>query len=423
MATRQSNDYLKLWRSEFTNHYNDQKYIYKRITEGKTAANKIGDFLNTKIWGWVYHYVKSRFGVKHDFMDYNNKSSNGVFKAYSKKSESGNNIKVVMAADWGSDTPESDFIGEKMKQENGDYTIHLGDVYYVGEPKEVEQNFLSPNASWPKGSSGTLALPGNHEFYSNGNGYFNKLLPRMFVETKEGIKKQEASFFCLENDYWRIIGLDTGYHSVGLPIIEWLPFFKPKAELDDKEIDWLKDVVKLNNPNDKRGLIILAHHQYCSVFDKLYPKPAEQLAEFIGRERKTIWLWGHEHRFAVYGKYSSKKGITTYGRCMGNGGMPVELEKEDWKPDPDDTKEFNLVFHDNRERKRIKKTRIGHNGYTVMQLNNEKIEIEYKDENTWLFRESWEVDLNTGTINALNVETNQNVPLTLCSDTFSDAVK
>ncbi len=401
MANREASDYTNLMRSQAQNHALTEKSIKENKTPPPPSyGNKFADFMTGNFWGWVKNYIKSRFGKRHPFMDYSEAGSNGVFKIWSQQSPDGNKSKMVLASDWATDTEASDLIGDMMKAENGDYTIHLGDTYFVGAPQEIAANFLIQNASWPKGSSGTLALPGNHEFYCNGDPYFEKLLPIMFVKNATGQFKQAASFFCLENNYWRVLGLDTGYHSVGRPVIELI--CKPDAHFDDKLKKWLMNAVKLNDPNDKRGLVILTHHQYSSAFEEQFTKPGEYLRTLLGADREVIWLWGHEHRFAVYGKYQSNKGIKAYGRCIGHGGMPVELNRK-FTPSEKNIGLFNLIFYDKRQLTETpdKKIPLGHNGYVVMNFNDANLEIQYKDEKDILFTEEWKVDLNSGKITGI----------------------
>lgn len=315
-----------------------------------------------------------------------------------------------------------------MKDESGDYTIHLGDTYFVGAPPEIESNFIVAGNSWPVGSSGTLALPGNHEFYSNGDPYFDRLLPKMFVNLKNnGISKQEASFFCLENNYWRVIGLDTGYYSVGRLLLEII--IRPDAHLDPKQIDWLKKEVRVEG--DKRGLVIFSHHQYCSAFEGQFTSAAKMLEEIFGG-RSVIWIWGHEHRFAVYGSYQSKDwlsgktGIKAFGRCIGHGGMPAEIGKiragkeKYTMPRPRLTKKCSLVFWDKRKKWIIGKTIVGHNGYAVLTMDAHKLNIEYKDGTTWLFREEWILNKENGELKgtALN---NPDIPLSLFAPSYDYA--
>ena len=53
--------------------------------------------------------------------------------------------------------------------------MHLGDVYYSGTKKEVQQRFLD---IWPKDAGRrTIAVNSNHEMYSGGFGYFDLALP------------------------------------------------------------------------------------------------------------------------------------------------------------------------------------------------------------------------------------------------------
>jgi hypothetical protein len=79
--------------------------------------------------------------------------------------------------------------------------------------------------TWPIGQKGSFGLNGNHEMYANGVAYFDMFLPRLGLRTGPcGMSGQQTSFFCLENDYWRIIAVDTGYNSTGVPILAHLPF-------------------------------------------------------------------------------------------------------------------------------------------------------------------------------------------------------
>jgi len=111
----------------------------------------------------------------------------------------------------------------------------------------------------------------------------------------------------------------------------------------------------------------------------------------------VIWLWGHEHRFAVYGKYQVDGGIPGSGRCIGHGGMPIEVGSRKSIPRKKKIKRFGLVLTDNRVREFVDDTPVGHNGYATLTIRGNALTIEHKDESTWLMREEWTVDLN-GTI-------------------------
>src|ERR1035437_8855390 len=91
----------------------------------------------------------------------------------------------LLAGDWGTGTDEARIVAAAMEKSEPDFTIHLGDVYYVGDNNEVRENFLGEKTSpyapvkWPMGAKGSFALNGNHEMYADGNGYWKMVLPRM----------------------------------------------------------------------------------------------------------------------------------------------------------------------------------------------------------------------------------------------------
>ncbi len=184
-----------------------------------------------------------------------------------------------------------------------------------------------------------------------------------------------------------MIGLDTGYYSVGLPILEMI--LRPSCKLHEKLIAWLKDEVRLGEDR-KRGVILLSHHQYYSQFESGYDAPARQLAQLL--KRPALWFWGHEHRFAIYGKNEYREaGLEIYGRCIGHGGLPIEDILD--RPNQAQKYQNNLVLYDRRERARIGRLRIpvGFNGYANLTFSGRRLTVEYKDTEQPLLREQWEV--------------------------------
>jgi hypothetical protein len=91
----------------------------------------------------------------------------------------------------------------------------------------------------------------------------------------------QTSFFCLQNQDWRVIGIDTGYNSIGVPILSGVPWINSipgiggDCELPAPLVQWLKDAVR--PAEDARGVILLSHHQNYSGFQDQYAKPAQQL--------------------------------------------------------------------------------------------------------------------------------------------------
>lgn len=344
----------------------------------------------------IFYYLKYMFSGKRAFQRYTD-AHGGVFPL------TGERCRIGLLSDWASFTSESIVAGNELKKRNCDITIHMGDIYYVGSKKDVSLNFGDQGA-WPWGSKGSFAIPGNHEYFSNADGFFEELLPKMGVW--EGEKKwvQESGFFCLENKYWRIIGLDTGYHSVKDTFIKLT--LGQDARLDDVIIEWLKSKVQPFAPDDNRGIILLTHHQPKSAFEGTYDRIVQQLIPILGNQRSFIWFWGHEHRLAFYGVDAEKDILKAFGRCIGHGGMPVELGNQVELDEPQAIRasQQSLVFYDHRvnknhsELKSLVNEMVGFNGYATIDLDYNKATIRHYDvENEKpLVTETWQVNMNSG---------------------------
>jgi Calcineurin-like phosphoesterase len=242
-----------------------------------TTYNPLDAFLPNHLVAWIPHVIRFWFHKKYTFRDYTAPGSGtGIYTI-------GDRVTLSLAGDWGTGTDEALKVADCIQQFGPDFTIHLGDVYFVGDETEVKENFLGETTSpyrpvkWPTGNVGSFALSGNHEMYARGKGYFDAILPKMGLREPGGGwgSGQWASFFCLENKYWRIVGLDTGYNSTDfdwgkMPIFEksnWLRksvWFKPRCRLPGPLLSWLERTV--NPDGDKRGLILLTHHGCYSAF-------------------------------------------------------------------------------------------------------------------------------------------------------------
>jgi hypothetical protein len=389
-AEDRTKKYLDLGHTEAENHAKTQLELYeKRVKETSSVTNVISGFFKTNLLGFAWHYLKSRFGPRHPYQAYPRNGDSGVYKLTSSI-PSREEISIALLSDWASDTEESDAVAHLVARYAPDYTIHMGDIYFVGAPKEVEENFTAPHASWYYGASGSLALSGNHEMYSNGNAFFQHLLPAMYIQEGEVKKSQQAGFFCLENAHWRIIGIDTGYTSVGRPFLEIIS--PPDCHLKKEQVEWLRDVVRLGDPNDTRGLVFLSHHPYISSFREDYAKPGEQIRELLGSVvRPVIWIWGHDHRLVLYNLGTNGKGPQAYGRCIGHGGLPVETEM------PANEDLHKIGYYDRRVRKVIKRHRLGYNGFARLLLEGNVLTVDYRDlEDKSVLEESWSVDTTNG---------------------------
>src|SRR5947209_1069757 len=91
---------------------------------------QLADYLRTKIFMWLWHYVRSRMWFfKYDFQVYNS-DPHGI---YSMNSD----VKMSIMADWATGTDEAQRVGDHIMDFLPQYMIHLGDTYYVGTREEV----------------------------------------------------------------------------------------------------------------------------------------------------------------------------------------------------------------------------------------------------------------------------------------------
>jgi hypothetical protein len=391
-----------MWHSGFASHFRAGGSGYS-----KGLYNPLNALLPGHLVAWIPHVIRYWFRKPHNFRDYTRTGhGTGIYTLEEK-------VTLSVAGDWATGTDEAQKVADCIQRFEPDFTVHLGDVYFVGDETEVKENFLGEATSpyspvkWPVGKLGSFALSGNHEMYARGMGYFNSILPKM------GLKKrgedwgsgQWASFFCLENKYWRVIGLDTGYNGTRfdwgkMPVVEkskWIrksTWFKPRCTLPEPMLSWLERTV--NPDGDNRGLILLTHHGCYSAFSDWYQIPAKQLANMI--HRPVIWFWGHEHKLAIYDRYSVQDGIEAYGRCIGHAGMPVERGS---LPDI----ECPWLAWDNRRYDNGEDINVGFNGHVNLSLDGPALHADYLDLNCkLLLTEDWQVDLTSGTLQGPNLK-------------------
>jgi hypothetical protein len=219
-------------------------------------------------------------------------------------------ITLAMTADWGTGLYGAPRIAEAMRKlattGKFDLLMHLGDIYYSGTQREVEERFLD---MWPKDVGTTSrALNGNHEMYSGGFAYFQRLLPAF---------GQSCSYFALQNEHWLLVGLDTAYvdHDMDTTQVAWLNLVLRQAELP------------------KRKVVLFSHHQPFSRLDTQGPKLQKALRHLLDGRAVTAWYWGHEHQCILYDKHEA---WGFFGRCLGNGGIP-EARKSEVRDAPADS--------------------------------------------------------------------------------------
>lgn len=208
--------------------------------------------------------------------------------------------RVLMIGDWGTHMPDNAaLLRQALKKFSPDVIIHLGDVYYSGTIEECTANVLDVlddiiGAVKPKQRPAFFAIPGNHDYYSGGAGFY-----RTISKVNSGIDgcTQQASYFCLrtEDDKWQFLGMDTGYGDRN-------PIDKQAPALQTHEGSWHRDKLV----NFKGTTVLLSHHQLVSAKEDLNggtrPYLNENLYEIFKTyfDRIAAWYWGHEHNFILF---------------------------------------------------------------------------------------------------------------------------
>ncbi len=360
--------------------------------EASTASGTAPKYPRTsaflQFWRWIVPYVRHFVLPKVAYRSYL-EDRFGVFRL--ETPEHGV-LRIGVASDWATGTLESELVAENIAAGKPDCTIHLGDVYYVGGGAETRENCRGETrggyagVSWPLGSQGAFALMGNHEMYSGGWGFFRHFLPILGLRGADGAirQPQAASYFCLETDHWLIFGLDTGYHSGGVPALGSLPwaaglgFLDIDGRFDRRMMAWLERTVARfeAGPEGKKSVLVLTHHPPFSRFEPPFERPVSQLAELaFFRGREMVWLHGHEHRLAIYQRQRLMGALTLHSRCVGHGGMPV-LETKVTKPEP------SLLYYDPRLHPiddQDEQTLVGFNGHVNLCFEGRALTIEYCD--------------------------------------------
>jgi predicted phosphodiesterase len=275
--------------------------------------------------------------------------------------------KIALIADFGTGQPAAQNILKQIARKNTDVVIHLGDIYYSGTEFEVENYFYRPcleilelSETGPK--SDIYTLSGNHDMYSGGEAYY-KLIDWL---------GQPASYFCLRNDNWQLLAMDTGLHA-------YVPIGGKPTFLEDTEVEWLKD--KVANSGTRKN-ILLSHHQLFSAYDEIgdgkhfNQKLYDQLSSIL--PRVSMWFWGHEHNLVIFKKY-----MGVLGRCIGCGAFPVGIEEISSKP-----KFSDVPIEDVKLGKSLG---LYNHGYVMVELDGPTATVSYyqdSDENNPLYKEN-----------------------------------
>lgn len=230
------------------------------------------------------------------------------------------NATIAIIGDWGTGDDVAINLLNQVASFKPDLLIHLGDVYYSGTHTESNDNFLAICRQILGSSIPLYTLCGNHDMYSGGDGYY-------WLIDQIG---QQSSYFCLQNNDWQFIAMDTG-HNDHNP----LTVATNMTSLVDipgwSEANW--HINKIQQAGTRR-VAAFSHHQLFSPFSSVGTMNSQQhaynpnlFANFQSVLPKVdIWFWGHEHTLALYDPYMG----LVRGRCVGASAVPVFTNQQQY---------------------------------------------------------------------------------------------
>ena len=89
-------------------------------------------FSPSPLWEWIRNYLSYLFKKKHMFPPYTASPQNVLYDLLDENGTE--NVRLSVAGDWGTGTNEAAAVARQMTNFKPHFTIHVGDVYYVGDP-------------------------------------------------------------------------------------------------------------------------------------------------------------------------------------------------------------------------------------------------------------------------------------------------
>jgi Calcineurin-like phosphoesterase len=229
---------------------------------------------------------------------------------------------IAIIGDWGTGDDVAINLLNRIAAFKPDILLHLGDVYYSGTQGEANDNFLAICRQILGSSIPLYSLCGNHDMYSGGDGYY-------WLIDHIG---QQSSYFCLQNDYWQFLAMDTG-HNDHDPVTVATNMTSLVNIPGWSEANW--HLNKIQQAGSRR-IALFSHHQLFSPFASVGNMGSQQYAynpnlysNFQSVLSKIdIWFWGHEHTLALYDPYMG----LVRGRCVGASAVPVFTNQQQYAP-------------------------------------------------------------------------------------------
>jgi 3',5'-cyclic AMP phosphodiesterase CpdA len=366
----------------------------KQATLFGTLKNLIADYSTLDVLGWaqcmlhyIEYYIAAHSSPPYRYWD-ENKPQDISFGTIAWTLP--NTSKVLVLGDWGTHMSDNvALLRQALKTLEIDAIVHLGDVYYSGTVSECEDNVLTVLddifAELGIERVPFFTVPGNHDYYSGGAGFFN-LIDRVNSELPTSCQ-QKASYFCLRtaDNNWQFLGMDTGLNDRN-PVDHMAP------SLEKSEVTWHLDKLE----HFTGTTVLMSHHQLFSANSKITdhgqrPYLNESLnAVFKPYYDKHIaaWFWGHEHNLVIF-KDDQKFGDTVglkKGRLVGCSAYEETVAESPYEKDPDcEVVEYvaNLPELGISDSATALQKNFYNHAFTVLEIAPAKIVAKYYEYPSW----------------------------------------
>jgi hypothetical protein len=278
------------------------------------------------------------------------------------------NTTLAIIGDWGTGDKVAINLLNEIKKLAPQVLLHLGDIYYAGTHNEEQANFLDICRTTLGNKIPIFSMCGNHDMYSGGQGYY-WLVDQL---------NQQASYFCLENEDWQFLAMDTG-HNDHNPLTVATNMTSLVTMGNWAEENWLLDKINLAG---NRQTVLLSHHQLFSPFGSVgsmdgqpYAYNPNLRATFQAVMAKVAWwFWGHEHTLGIYDPYMNLQ----RGRCLGASAVPVFTDQQSYS-----SASGLQTYGDGPMPTWNKNAQLGNNGesynncFAIMTLNGPSANVDY----------------------------------------------
>ena len=278
--------------------------------------------------------------------------------------ESDGTAVVALFSDWGTGYYHARYIAKHVGTVVGaGQAIHLGDIYYTGTASEFARCFDRAFDRWVLRQMPFYALNANHEMDSHGIPYFAFLEEKRRRGRAGRIQEQpqEGSYFCLSNDGYQVVALDTAYAGNG-------------RCRDAAVLDWLRD--HLHRGRERRQVNILLTQS--EPYGRSGPRPllTNDLARDAVADRLVdLWFWGDEHHCALYHPSDAAPFV---GSCIGHGGYPYSRRTVAELSSPTAELAWGETAPRFPEALGLRPGR-GNNGFCCLMLGRRAVELTYYD--------------------------------------------